>query len=59
MLGVWYRFIARLLGGTKMATLKMVFCDQVVYLKLSTLGKIFSRRHIEIFFLFFHENRFK
>ena len=26
---------------------------------LSTLGKIFSRRHIEIFFLFFQENRFR
>ena len=27
------------------------------YLTLSTLGKIFSRRHFEIFFLFFPENR--
>ena len=27
------------------------------YLTLSTLGKIFSRRHFEIFFLFFSENR--
>ena len=26
-------------------------------LTLSTLGKIFSRRHFEIFFLFFPENR--
>ena len=26
-------------------------------LTLSTLGKIFSRRHFEIFFLFFSENR--
>ena len=28
-----------------------------VPLTLSTLGKIFSRRHFEIFFLFFPENR--
>ena len=27
------------------------------FLTLSTLGKIFSRRHFEIFFLFFPENR--
>ena len=27
------------------------------FLTLSTLGKIFSRRHFEIFFLFFSENR--
>ena len=35
-----------------------VLCfENVSYLTLSTLGKIFSRRHIEIFFLFFPENR--
>ena len=35
-----------------------MLCARVVIgaLTLSTLGKIFSRRHFEIFFLFFPEN---
>ena len=32
-------------------------CDKIFILTLSTLGKIFSRWHIEIFFLFFLRNR--
>lgn len=31
MLGVWYRVLARVFGGTKMATVKMVFCDQILF----------------------------
>ena len=33
------------------------FISYFLDLTLSTLGKIFSRRHFEIFFLFFPENR--
>lgn len=31
MLGFWYRFLAKMFGGTKMATLKMVCCDQLLF----------------------------
>ena len=33
------------------------YCRSKCILTLSTLGKIFSRRHFDIFFLFFPENR--
>ena len=33
--------------------------DIILHLMLSTLGKIFSRQHFEIFFLFFSENRIR
>ena len=34
-------------------------CTENIFLMLSTLGKIFSRLHIEIFFFFFPENRIR
>ena len=39
MLGIWYRFLAKMLGGTKYATVKMVFCDQVLCLKVLKFGR--------------------
>ena len=39
MLGIWYRFLAKMLGGTKYATVKMVFCDQVLCLKALKFGR--------------------
>ena len=42
-------------GDIKQVFMKPAYRDKI--LTLSTLGKIFSRRHFEIFFLFFSENR--
>ena len=38
---------------------KCVYLENNTSLRLSTLGKIFSRRHFEMFFLFFPENRIR
>ena len=44
-------------GGRIQLMTTALHCTELYDLTLSTLGKIFSRRHFEIFFLFFPENR--